>query len=966
LADLPAQLEAGLAGQYTLERELGRGGMATVYLARDLKHDRLVALKVLRPELAATLGPERFQREVRFAARLQHPHILSVYDSGEAAGQLWFTMPFVEGESLRDRLRREPQLPLDDALRVAREAAEALGYAHEHGVIHRDVKPENIMLTSDGNTLVADFGIARAVGGDGAEQLTATGMSVGTPAYMSPEQAAGASDVDARTDTYSLGCVLFEMLAGEPPFTGNTPQSVIAKRFAGPAPSVGALREVPPSIDAAVRRALSRSPVDRFPTATAFAKAIAAPTTSIEQPVARRAAPWRWAALATVVLLGIGAGLGWRPYRAHRYRAADAAWVRGTAIPTIRMLADSGLWDSAYTIASRVSATLPHDSTLATLWTSISDTVTIRSEPEGARVYWKRYATPMAPGILLGTTPLVARVPHRISRLRLEKRGHHALDVAIWPAFARPASFVLDSDSAADKGMVRVTGGETELNLPGLEHLAPLELGDFLVGRYEVTNTEFKRFVDGGGYRRQELWKHPLVVGGRELPWSEAMARFTDKTGRPGPAGWEAGSYPEGQANYPVTGVSWYEAAAYAAFAGADLPTIYHWSRAAFTWGGAAIVPLSNFAGHGLAPVGHYQGVGPFGTSDMAGNAREWCVNAAGSERYILGGGWNDPTYAFNDAYAQDPFDRSPTNGFRVVKYLSDTSLATAQRPIIRAFRDFSKERPVSDQVFAAYRRMYDYDPIKLNAAVEAKDDSSEDWVREKVAFDAAYNHERMAAYLYLPKHGKPPYQAVVFFPGSNAIHQRSSSTEISSWVFDFIVRSGRAVIHPIYKSTYERQDSLHSDYADPSNFYKDHVIAWAKDMRRSIDYLDTRPDIDTARVAYYGVSWGGYLGGLMPAVEPRFKAVVLLVAGLENQQGQPEVEPINFLPRIKIPVLMLNGQYDHYFPVETAQRPMFRLLGTPADKKRQVISEGGHFVPRTQLVRETLDWLDRWLGPVQ
>jgi dienelactone hydrolase len=412
--------------------------------------------------------------------------------------------------------------------------------------------------------------------------------------------------------------------------------------------------------------------------------------------------------------------------------------------------------------------------------------------------------------------------------------------------------------------------------------------------------------------------------------------------------------------------VSWYEAAAYAAFAGADLPTIYHWSRAAFTWGGAAIVPLSNFAGHGLAPVGHYQGVGPFGTSDMAGNAREWCVNAAGSERYILGGGWNDPTYAFNDAYAQDPFDRSPTNGFRVVKYLSDTSLATAQRPIVRAFRDFSKERPVSDQVFAAYRRMYDYDPIKLNAAVEAKDDSSEDWVREKVAFDAAYNHERMAAYLYLPKHGKPPYQAVVFFPGSNAIHQRSSSTEISSWVFDFIVRSGRAVIHPIYKSTYERQDSLHSDYADPSNFYKDHVIAWAKDMRRSIDYLDTRPDIDTAKVAYYGVSWGGYLGGLMPAVEPRFKAAVLLVAGLENQQGQPEVEPINFLPRIKIPVLMLNGQYDHYFPVETAQRPMFRLLGTPADKKRQVISEGGHFVPRTQLVRETLDWLDRWLGPVQ
>jgi dienelactone hydrolase len=172
-------------------------------------------------------------------------------------------------------------------------------------------------------------------------------------------------------------------------------------------------------------------------------------------------------------------------------------------------------------------------------------------------------------------------------------------------------------------------------------------------------------------------------------------------------------------------------------------------------------------------------------------------------------------------------------------------------------------------------------------------------------------------------------------------------------------------VVHPIYKSTYERQDSLRSDYADESNFYKEHVIAWAKDMRRTIDYLATRPDIDTTRLAYYGASWGGYLGGLMPAVEPRFKAAVLLVAGLEYQRGQPEVEPINFLPRITIPVLMLNGQYDHYFPVETAQRPMFRLLGTPPDRKRQVIVEGGHFVPRTELVGETLGWLDRYLGPV-
>jgi serine/threonine-protein kinase len=219
---VPDALRTALADHYTLDRELGRGGMAVVYLAQDLRHDRPVALKVLLPELAATLGPERFQREIKLAARLQHPHILTVHDSGEAAGRLWFTMPFVEGESLRDRLRRERQLPVDDALRITVEAARALDYAHQHGVVHRDIKPENILLTRDGSTLVADFGIARALGGDEGDGLTRTGFSVGTPAYMSPEQAAGDRSLGPRTDLYSLASVLYEMLAGEPPFTGPT------------------------------------------------------------------------------------------------------------------------------------------------------------------------------------------------------------------------------------------------------------------------------------------------------------------------------------------------------------------------------------------------------------------------------------------------------------------------------------------------------------------------------------------------------------------------------------------------------------------------------------------------------------------------------------------------------------------------------------------------------------------------
>ena len=274
------QLQTALATSYTLERELGRGGMATVFLAQDLRHDRPVALKVLHPDLARTLGPERFQREVKLAARLQHPHILTVHDSGEAAGQLWFTMPYVEGESLRDRLRRERQLPVDAALRIATEAARALEYAHRHGVIHRDIKPENLMLTSDGSTLVADFGIARALAGVD-DRLTETGLAVGTPAYMSPEQAAGDKGLDARTDVYSLGAVLYEMLAGEPPFTGPTAQAIIAKRFSGEVPRVRQARpSVPEHVDAAVSRALAPVAADRFETVEGFARALGAAATT--------------------------------------------------------------------------------------------------------------------------------------------------------------------------------------------------------------------------------------------------------------------------------------------------------------------------------------------------------------------------------------------------------------------------------------------------------------------------------------------------------------------------------------------------------------------------------------------------------------------------------------------------------------------------------------------------------------
>jgi TolB-like protein len=343
VSDTLERLRLMLADRYAMERELGRGGMATVYLAQDLRHDRQVAIKVLRPELSASLGADRFNREIKVAAGLQHPHILGLYDSGAADGLLYYVMPFVDGESLRDKLDREKQLGVEEAIRLVCEAAEALHYAHGRGVIHRDIKPENIML-SGGHALVADFGIAKAFAEAGGAKLTETGMAVGTPYYMSPEQAMG-SDIDARADQYSLGCVLYELLAGQPPFTGPTPMAILARHSLEQVPKLTIVRtSIPDAVEGIVLQALEKVPADRFPSMKAFAEALReadlgrlatrtgarpVPTQAVRaraqrQPGWRRILPWGAAALALVVL-ALGAAVAWRKWGPGPKTAGTAA-----------------------------------------------------------------------------------------------------------------------------------------------------------------------------------------------------------------------------------------------------------------------------------------------------------------------------------------------------------------------------------------------------------------------------------------------------------------------------------------------------------------------------------------------------------------------------------------------------------------------------------------------------------------
>ena len=970
MGESETRLRAALTARYEIERELGHGGMGTVYVARDVKHGRQVAIKVLRSELAAAVGSERFLREIAIAAGLQHPHILTLIDSGEAAGFLYYVMPFVEGESLRELLARDGVLPVSEASRLLREIVDGIAHAHRHGVVHRDIKPDNVML-AERHALVVDFGIAKVLSGDGlvdSATLTQLGLALGTPAYMAPEQAAGDPGVDHRLDIYAVGVLGYEMLAGRTPFTG-TPQQVLKAHLTQlPPPLTSPNGAVPPALVDILMKCLEKDPAARYQSADELLVDLDALTTS-PGAVARvtgRAARRRWQipiGLAALVATATAAGIGIS--RARRER-----WLHQEVIPAIQRLSMEFQFDSAFDLAMRAAAIAPDDPVLASLWPWFSIKTVFRSEPPGATVS-RAVLGDTTRWEALGTTPTdsvrVPIIPY--SRLRIARAGYRPADVLFSPFFSpwgQPV--VLDRSDAPHSEMAHVSGGDFAGGMPGLGHLKPIRLGDFLMDRREVTNQQFKTFVAAGGYEKREYWDREFFKDGRRLSWVEAMALFKDKTGRPGPATWEGGDVPPGQAEFPVGGVSWYEAAAYAKFAGKSLPTVYHWNRAAEGGATPLIVAGSNIESRGPAKGRTTYGMSPFGVFDLSGNVREWCENEGRSaQRYILGGGWSDPAYMFNIPYTQNAFDRSEINGVRLVKYLhQEPNMALALQPLTSILRDFSKETPVSDVVFEGFRRMYDYDRTPLNTRLESRDSSSPDWTREKVTFDAAYGNERVAAYLYLPRNHPPPFQTVVFFPGSIATYERSSAGLAGSPWFNFFVKNGRALIWPIYKSTYERGDSLKGHLANETIFYRDHVLMWAKDMRRSIDYLGTRTDIDTTRIAYYGISWGGYLGGLLPAVEPRLKASVLFVAGLEMERGRPEVEPINFLPRITIPTIMLNAKYDQIFPTETSQQPFFRLLGASPNRKRYVVYEGGHILPLARLIRESLNWLDTYLGPVQ
>ena len=974
---IDGRLKRALSDRYAIERELERGGMAVVYLARDVRHNRSVAIKALQPVLAATVATERFLREIAVTANLQHPNILTLIDSGDADGLPYYVMPFVEGQSLRDRLQREGRLPVEEAVRIASEAADALAYAHEKGVIHRDIKPGNI-LVSAGHAVVADFGIAAALDDAAIGRLTDTGLSLGSPAYMAPEQAMGEKALDPRTDIYCLGCVLYEMLAGQPAFEGPV-ASMVTRKITGEVKPLRALRpDVPAALEQVVTRAMATAPADRFPSADAFRRALDA---ALPRPAAGWSRRRTLAAAAVVAAFLVTAVVVVRASRVEGARVLLAT----QNLATVENLIGQGRYEDALALAEQVEAEFPNDTTLARILPTFTFRVSLRTEPAGARVFLQRMDGPEDEWTDLGQTPLDgvrfagvtwdtegttgAFMPERAYRVRFELEGYQDRELLLPAILGAPYAgippidaVVLEPESPQTAGMVRIPGFTRDNTT----------YADFYIDRFEVTNREFKEFVDAGGYRNREHWAQPFVLNGREVAFEEAIGLFEDRTGRPGPSTWSVGSFPEGEAEHPVGGVSWYEAAAYARWKGKELPTAAHWTQANLYFADAShiVVPRSNLSASAPRAVGQNRSMTPLGVYDLLGNVREWCYNEAGDGgRATLGGAWTDAEFLVNPVIPKDAFDRHETNGIRLMR-TSDPEETTEKlryRVERTVLRDFSTEKPVSDAEYQIFERLYGYDRVSLNPVVE-RSDTFPHWVRELVTYDLPYG-ERGGVILYLPKGARGPVQPVVYWGGSGVLALKSVDDEYLPG-YDFLVKSGRAVALPIFAGAYGRVDPRPQSAwrtttpgTTGSNAYRDIAIQWVKDLRATIDYLETRDDLDSEHVGFYGWSFGGRAGVVAMAVDPRIDVSILNAGGLGLSVYPPEVDVFNFAGHVRTPVLMLNGQHDVVFPYEFSSRPLFELLGTAPEQKSHVLFPASHMVPQDEMIRHSLDWFDKYLG---
>jgi len=997
-------------GRYLIRSRLGAGGMAEVYLADDTELQRPVALKVLPPEtMADARAQRRLLREARAAASLDHPHIASVYEIGEDQGRRFIAMQFVEGEPLDVRLRRTSLTP-DKAIAIAADVADALAAAHGRGITHRDIKPSNIIITPAGRAIVLDFGLAKpgadepAANSETVSTLSSPGDIVGTVPYMSPEQVRG-EVVDARSDIFSLGVTLYEMLSGRRPFDEPSKAATgLAVLTREPLPLARFVNDLPSELERIVAKALRKDRNTRYqdvrdlaidlrsllePSAPPSHPETLDQTSHDPAPGGSRPTfvPWR-AALVLVTLAVVG-GASW--YTWHQITRSRAMAL----LPRIEALAAEGDYPAAYELIRQVEAVMPGEPTVNRLLPTVSMTLSVRTKPDGADVYLRLYAPDERGAVAerqhVGATPVddlqVARGDYVLS---LERAGFATVERTVSGTILRASRFVMmpppiEIDMVLapvdqhPSDMVPVPGGDYRLVAWSRPTDARVRLGDFLIDRYEVSNDDYKAFISAGGYLKREYWTDPFVENGRTLAWDEAMDRLVDRSGLAGPREWSGQNVPDGRGDHPVTGITWYEAAAYARFRGKRLPTIFEWEKAArnggtsvvgsfMPWGvfypGDGLVRRANFETDGTRPVDSSPfGMSPFGAYNMAGNVAEWTMTDTSEGRVTMGGAWGEPTYLFARYGRLPEWFSSAKLGFRCALSAPGTTGDQGAMPIEIA-REIPSYAPSSDADFRQWSVPYDYEATPLEARVESLDEAP-DWTRERITFNGA-GGERAIAYLYLPRNYARPLQVINFIPAGDVDSGLRSLPDSMEDRLPPLIRAGRAAFGVVLRGYIERL--WPADYTEPtreSAEYLDEMVGRVTDLRRGLDYLETRPEIDRSKIAVFAPSAGSRVGLIAAAVESRFATIVLMGAGItrESAGAIAEANPVGFAAHIQGPTLMYQGLYDEDTNLTTEARPLFELLPEP---KRFLPFEGGHIPDMEVMVPALNAWFDEVLGPVR
>jgi serine/threonine protein kinase/dienelactone hydrolase len=1010
-------------GRYKLLQQIGEGGCGVVYMAEQEEPvRRRVALKVIKLGMDTKQVIARFEAERQALAIMDHPNIAKVFDAGATEiGRPYFVMELVRGVRITEYCDQNC-LSTDERLKLFVQVCHAVHHAHQKGVIHRDIKPSNILVMVADDVPVPkiiDFGIAKAFGERLTDKTVFTRFEqfIGTPAYMSPEQAGSSGlDVDTRSDIYALGVLLYELLTGRPPFEPKElaqagldeiirrireeeppkpstrlsrleqqEQTTTAQRRATEAPKL--IRSLRGDLDWIVMKCLEKNRTRRYETANELAHDIRCHLS--HQPVSAAAPTLRYRTLKYVrrhqrvlataagfaLLLVVGTTLSlWQARRAGRAETEEASlrkvkWALET-LPEIERQIEKDQYTAAFKLVEQVRPFIEENPRFQALAARAISVISVETTPPGAEVFIREYSDLSPKWAPIGKSPLKGvKLPRGVKRWRVTLPEYEMAEGALfWLDLitgSKPVELKVQLKKVGTlaPGMVQIRGQACSADFCrlGFQSVPPLKLSDFLLDRYEVTHGRYKEFLEAGGYQKPEYWKHKFVKDGIELTWSVAMKLFVDQTGRPGPATWTDGDFPKGQEEYPVGGVSWHEAAAYAEWAGKRLPTIYHWSLAAGdNWmvDPGFVAPLGNFGGQGPAPVGTYQGMTCRGINDMAGNVKEWCFNETWDAcRVIAGGGWNESPCVFGTAEKYPPFSREGSFGFRCMRTLSDDNVWQQAASSVQGDPSLAvgDPKPCSDEAFQILSKLYDYNRTDLQPTNEASEVINPYTRWERVSFKAAYGKERVMAHLFLPRAGKPPFQTIVHFAGTSALDVRPVLDALNEANLDRFIKRERAWVMPVMHWTWGSQ------MAPPL----EDAIALVKDFKRTLDYLEARPEVfDTNKLAYLGTSWGGIWAGIVPAVEPRIKVAIVSEGGVYPGYP-PQYSQVNFTPRIKIPILLQGGKYDTFFPVESSQKPYLALFGTPERDKHYKLYDTGHHVwSSNECGKDVLDFLDQYLNP--